>query len=497
MKYPLFFLVLFLMHPAMAQSNEEDAERRILFTLVDSLSDERLPFATVYVKELNTGKVANAEGEFYLAFLKGQQLSVEVRFLGYRPYQASYWADDLEKNHIVIRLQPSVTDLGEYTVSTEEEQISAEEIVNKAITDISQNFDLSPYLLNTYYRQTRLHKKENTYDAFVQAEVGIFHEGGLKLPEKLSINQVRRSIDYRTDYIDRDMLENMLLDMTYYRNGIKGRRLWKMNRQEVKAHISTLNNIDRIDKDSLVMEYERLVNPLSRFLLETRIFDYETRKHLFSGRGSSSLNTKSITSLRHDFVKKNKLILDSILVTGDDLIYKVKFLAKSSKSYEEHLPVNSNWVPVGFVFVRDSDFAITKFTVQLVAKNKVVRAKAPFPWLYKADVEFREIRGKFYPSYIRTAYVVRNKVSIFSPDPEDIAIIERELLITQVIKDTQKIEALKSQWNWNQDLYDAQHVYDAAFWNSHNFIKETKLQEKLRNDLERKMPLEQQFKRNK
>jgi CarboxypepD_reg-like domain len=137
--------------------------------IVDSESKAPLVFATVAVKESNVAIVTNIDGEFTLKIGDpGTSKSLEITFLGYK--NKTVLISDLRENGYknVISLDPAPIPIKEIVVKP----LDPNDIVLKAINNISKNYESAPNLMTAFYRETI--RKNRTYVSIGEAVVEIF-----------------------------------------------------------------------------------------------------------------------------------------------------------------------------------------------------------------------------------------------------------------------------------------------------------------------------------
>lgn len=97
------------------------AQERCNYTLqgrvVVDKSGESIPLATALILENEKSAVANSSGEFTIENLCAGQFTLTVRFQGFRPYQQKLTISS--NTSLTIRLEETVTELGEITVEGE------------------------------------------------------------------------------------------------------------------------------------------------------------------------------------------------------------------------------------------------------------------------------------------------------------------------------------------------------------------------------------------
>jgi len=131
--------------------------------VVDADSGEPLPFATIYVSE-NYGGMCNAEGEFRIEVPAGNgNGNVTVRCMGYESLTLP-----VSQLNGIVRLSPSATTLREVEVAG----ISAEEIINKVVKRLKQEYKESRKETNTYFTRTMqmIDGRKEMTEAFVEGK---------------------------------------------------------------------------------------------------------------------------------------------------------------------------------------------------------------------------------------------------------------------------------------------------------------------------------------
>lgn len=137
--------------------------------VVDAETGAPLVFATVAVKESNVAIVTNIDGEFTLKI--GETVTsknLEITFLGYK--NKSVLISDMRDNGYknVISLETAPIPIKEIIVKP----VDPDDIVEKAISRISKNYESVPNLMTAFYRETI--RKNRAYVSIGEAVVEIF-----------------------------------------------------------------------------------------------------------------------------------------------------------------------------------------------------------------------------------------------------------------------------------------------------------------------------------
>ena len=150
-------------------NNDQDNFITIKGKIVDSESGLPLVFASVALKESNVATITNIDGEFILKISEGTtSKSLEITFLGYKNKSVllTEMKDNGYKN--VISLEPAPIPIKEIIVKP----MDPNYIMEKAINNISINYESVPNLMTGFYRETI--RKNRTYVSIGEAVVEIF-----------------------------------------------------------------------------------------------------------------------------------------------------------------------------------------------------------------------------------------------------------------------------------------------------------------------------------
>ncbi len=137
--------------------------------VVDTENGTPLVFASVTVSESNVAVITNIDGEFIIKIPNDlTSRNLEFSYLGYKNKSVtiSSMRDSGYKN--VISMESAPIPIKEIIVKP----IDPEEIIRKAIANISKNYENVPNLMTAFYRETI--RKNRTYVSIGEAVVEIF-----------------------------------------------------------------------------------------------------------------------------------------------------------------------------------------------------------------------------------------------------------------------------------------------------------------------------------
>lgn len=376
--------------------------------VVDTETKEPLIFATVGIAGKPIGTISNMLGDFDFYFpSEYRNDNLVISILGYNNYETPIWTL-LGSKTLVIEMTKSTTVLQEVVVT---DSLKGGEILNIALSRIEQNYPMTPYMVDGFYRDIK--KVGGVYISLLEAAVKIYDEdykaprNKFKLRERVALLEVRRSLGYAnkfTAYFD----ENNLLEDLLLHNNVRYRQFPE----------------EEIFFSSLVREKDSYYNGREIFVVRQNR-DYKLIVYI-------DKKSYSIIHLEYENNQQETIGSKSGLVSKFASLKRViDFREYNQKMYLNFLSVDSkiNWY--------DATTGELKFETELYQQ-----------------------------------LLVNN----INPDPED------------RIGTTEKMRSYGLQ---HQDLN-----YNKKFWDNYNIIKESTLDRKIIEDLEREVPLEKQFEKN-
>lgn len=149
------------------------------------------------------------------------------------------------------------------------------------------------------------------------------------------------------------------------------------------------------------------------------------------------------------------------------------------------------------VFIDKEDYAIIRldFEIATSGENLASRKGLVSKYIgYKKTIDFKRYEGKMYLNYITVTSAEKwydEKTNLLKFETELI----QHLLINEVYINTEeRIGATEKMKNYGLQYQD--YPYDKIFWENYNVIKETPIDRKILEDLEKHAPLEKQFEDN-
>ena len=214
MRSALFILLIFLSTSAIGQISYTVSAR-----LVDNDTQDPLVYASVFIKGRKISTISNSQGFFdFHVPQNALNDTLVVSMLGYRNFTTITSALVNDPNS-TIQLERDVIVLEEVVIS---DTLTPGDIVRIALNKIVLNFPMEPYGMEGFYRD--LKTVDGQYVSLLEAALQIFDKGykdprnPIKLKERVSINEIRKSIGYDKISIKWFDQTNLLEDLLLHNN---------------------------------------------------------------------------------------------------------------------------------------------------------------------------------------------------------------------------------------------------------------------------------------
>ncbi|HET6243741.1 MAG: carboxypeptidase-like regulatory domain-containing protein [Bacteroidetes bacterium] len=188
---PFVFFLPFFVHSINAQSF-------VSGVISDKKTGERLPYATVVIKNNLTGASSNQNGEFDIlipADIKGDSLIVS--YLGYHNFVLFL---NQVKSPLLIKMEPQSFGLNEFIVRPQ----PPTHYIKLALSKVEQNYPSKPFQTESYYREEVLENKK-----FIKDTEAIFHTYYPNYQDTVS-NQHQLILHRQGDTKSIDFLQDMV-----------------------------------------------------------------------------------------------------------------------------------------------------------------------------------------------------------------------------------------------------------------------------------------------
>lgn len=165
--------------------------------IVDSQTQEPLPYSSVTVKNSPLGTIANSSGQFIIHIPTPSNDNIlYISMLGYQPFETSISKINA-KETLIVSLQPVAAFLPEVVVK---DSLSAKQILQRAYNRLRDNYPSRPYQLEGFYRE--IQKADGKYVSLIEAAVLIESNGMMsKSNDKIRLNQLRKSLGYDNPHV--------------------------------------------------------------------------------------------------------------------------------------------------------------------------------------------------------------------------------------------------------------------------------------------------------
>ena len=304
--------------------------------VINSITFEPVPFATILLKNNQLGVCANAEGDFkVIRNPKFQDDSLIITCIGFKQYALSF-KDLSDKVVNKIYLTPTIYELGEVIVMTSRKKLGSVTIIRRAIRNIRKNYPNKPYNFISYYRDYQ--KRKGNYINLNEAIVQTLDNG---FTSKSASNKYR------------------LLDF---------RKNMDFPRMSISPYYDTIVSPDYNNPNKIIPNAklgDHYGNELFILMVHDAIRNYQTRSFSF-------INTFSKDFLmNHDFSEPTPVYNNNLL------LFKIYFSAKSRIT-------GDSLIVSGAIYIQPKDYSIHKleYSCSYLVKGKGGKE------MYNIDTEY-------------------------------------------------------------------------------------------------------------
>ncbi|MBC3847293.1 carboxypeptidase-like regulatory domain-containing protein [Winogradskyella echinorum] len=338
----LFYLaIVFICLGTFISPSQE--RQQLLFRVINAETKKPVSYATIRFANSKSGTVANVLGDFRIPIrYKKENDTLVVSCIGYST-KRFVLSSLTEKSYHILILYPKTEQLSEVFLDTKKKkELTAKQIVKKAIESIKDNFPVEPFSYITYYRDYQF--VDEKYINLNEGIAEVFDQGFLthKISDPLNTTALY-SYDLNTEFTRDTLISNSIYNDT---KQIKDGKMGTSIGNEL-----TLLNIH---------------NPIRNYKSGSFSFVYIFEK---------------------DFVKNHKFYKKGAIFLDDEELYKIEFSAHTDLTGYAY---KAN----GFIYISKEDFAIHRFDYKLYSellKNSV----------FTVDLEYkRQENDKMYLNYI-------------------------------------------------------------------------------------------------
>jgi len=400
---------------------------------------ERTPlgYASITIKGHPLGTVANEQGYFSF-FLPGRfnQDTLIVSCMGYKSYRQKFSRIPRDS---VVQLYLDTLNIPIQPVVVLSKGETAEQLVRKAVRNIPRNYPSRVYCIEAFYRE--LCMRDDRYARLIEAAVSIQDYGydtDITL-SKIRVNEIRKS-DNHLEY--------------------------DLQSKAFKAFFGDQN-----------------------LMVSTYYSDYVRTR---------GVNCRYMNFLCEENMHRYKFTLTDCYQQDGVLIYRVDLRDTLLDRYVKRPSTET----LGTIYIQSGNYAIVKIESGLYATDYSTKAAEVFfkgKYLLYNTIAYRELEGKYYPYLIQRVEPVPNALKVNSSEgsPGRQYVITTLMVNNVLIRRGDFSRIRKNELECvDQDLYDKRFPYHPEFWRNYNILQLNPLMQSANADLQRTLPLEDQFKKN-
>ncbi|MDO6760926.1 carboxypeptidase-like regulatory domain-containing protein [Tamlana sp. 2_MG-2023] len=362
------FLLVFIFSSLCIQAQES-----IQAKLLDSISKEPIPYATISINE-NSGVISNENGDFsiYLTEKTSKTDSLKIRSLGYETKQ---FLIEAFQDSIVFLNQTSI-ELDEVMVSNK--NYSTEEIIEKINENLEENYNRTPIKSRLFYRSSNFNRvtksdvdikktsipelNQQFIDSVVTAMpkeaddhteilADIYGKSGLEDSQKLDIIKASHLYD-KSNEVTFEFYEEKFNNII--KKHVKRDSYFKIKsgffgtKQDIDSTFFNELDNDKGSQTEAMLEAEKKKEKERKadFLKyrKSAISDIQNNSFVFEDSDFNFLEKSN----RYEFK------LEDYSFLNDEFVYKISFKPKRSEDYK------------GVIYVSTDDFAIIRLDYENV-----------------------------------------------------------------------------------------------------------------------------------
>jgi len=389
--------------------------------ILDSVTKEPLPFATISIPQSQTGVISNEFGEFQYHIPENFEKSVvQITFLGYEPINlevAKIKTDVLTTFKMVPRMQQ----LPEIEVNGIKGKTPASDIVFNAIRFLGRSHPNKETLLYGYYRDYVRPVQTNEYKNLMEAALVIDDKGfnTFDSKTKIKLEQLRFKPDVAID---------STLNSAY-----DGKSKFIPN-----ARLSGANEL------TILRTHDPIRNHDVRTFSYVYIFD-------------------------SNFFANHEFAYEEITKVDSDTIYCIRF-----DKYKKYDKTQTEYIIQGKIYIISKTYAILKFEYKVDCITPTYSGK-----FFDLKLEYKNYNDKYYLNYLSLMnYFVLKNDSLANSDTITASpfLQYRELFINKI--ENKRVTTLKPHEaiNRNNSLLSNKVPVKKGFWEDYNYTGISKLQ---------------------
>ncbi len=416
--------------------------------VVDSESNELLPYANILIEKAGTGTITNTNGEFDFK-IQGRYAGSKAlfSFLGYEHGKLEIPFADNDK--LLVKLTPKPYTLADVLILPNGNK--AVNIVKRAVKNIKRNYDRNTHQMEAFYRNTNY--RDTVATQLIEAAL-LIEDKGITRPTsttKIELEEVRKSSNYQVPMDKKHKAATKVMEKYFggHRN----------------TFYRSYGNYVRIYRDDWWYQ------PLTQ---------YEKFKYEFEGFEW----------------------MDSVKV------YKIRFIYDALWPDGRRASESKNSDDGGFIYINSEDWAILKIEQwwKMLPEHPNHKLAIKENYVSKNEIGYQKINGKYYLKYTSGFASPNGKYFVYenpeAPDKDKVIkqrqYAETTLLITKVITDKKEMDKIRYREKLARDenSYETNYPYNPQFWKNYNILKENPVEERFVKEMEWEKSLDIQFEEN-
>ena len=408
-------ILLLLVYPA-------DAQKALTLKgrLLDAVTSEPLPFATISVPLSMTGVISNQFGEFQYHIPEGFESSmVQITFTGYTPIKIQ--VSEIKSDVLTtFKMQPKTQQLHEVEITAIKGKTPASDRVFKAIENIGKTHPNREALLYGYYRDYVRPIQSNDYKNLLEAALIINDKGFNTFDSKtrFKLEQLRYKPDVAID--------------------------------------SSLNFA--YDGKNKFIPYARLsgANELSILRIHDPIRNHDIPTFSF------------VDVFDFDFLNGHTFSYEEIAKVDSDTLYTIRF-----NKHEKYEKTQTEYMVDGKIYIISKNYAILKFNYTINCITPTYSGK-----FFDLQLEYKNYNDKYYLNYLSMMnYFVMKNYAAVSNDTVKPYLQYRELFINKIVNKPFNAFKPHEMVNKAASLLTNKIPEKEGFWENYNYTGAAKLQE--------------------
>jgi protease II len=427
---------------------------QINIQVFDSISNEPLPFANLYLlrSEIGTSTDYNGNAFFNLDY----QLSKDFLVVSYVGYKTQKIAVELTNKSLTkVFMSPSVHFLKEVSV-TYQKQLKPKQIIKRAIKNVALNYAAKDVILDCFYRETI--KEGDKYIQLNEAFSKIYYTA---YPQKKLDKKIWLSWDYDDSYAFE--FEG---DARFYE------LLHDFNTSRDKMTIVESRSSENLSKSGL--EFALMGGPLG-------LTGYDKIKYQYDFLNPAVLN-------------KYYFKLEGLAQMKGTTCYVIAFYPLPTKKnfVIDQSRKNKSAIYVGKIYIEVDSFAVVKFDYRLAIERDYgfFAGRVPLEYIIEVDYDKKEL---WYLSKVKSKELKK----VWFKKTNETFVLEgsKELFVDNIQTDNISEfndSSVFKYTKWSAVRYYRK-VYNSEYWKNSNVETSFHLDSTITKDLEKETTLSVQF----